>query len=539
VAPYWSKTAISPCEEPAVPRFTRPLTAGVAAFALLAGMSPAAADPADPGLPSPPDASSPGLPERVVLPVPAHDVTDSDESLRSTLNEVSVIVDNPSGAPTVTKLRADSSADATELAADLDAQPGVTAAPTTRLRAFEAPNPEPLAPSQWNLSMVGATDAWTMSQGAGVIVAVIDSGVDATHPDLAGRVQGEIDLLPEVTPAPEQNGHGTRVASLIVGSLNAVGMAGVAPQATILPISALDPAGYGDSSTVARGIIAAADAGARVINLSLGGPDQDPVLDQACAYAFAKGAVVVAAGGNSYLTGNQVQYPAASPNVLAVASVDRTGNPSGFSNTGPHIDLAAPGEAVLAAVPGAGYTEESGTSFAAPHVAATLALVLSANPALSSAEAASVVQLTAVDDVSGNGRDDQLGQGVVRADRAVATALAMTASGLPASARVRLRKFNALGEPGHRGTATTFTVQVQARYPDGAWRIDPVPTLVRFEFRASGSRKYRQVAVVASGADGRAILQAVPPRNGKWRARVQQANGRWTASGTDFLKVRR
>ena len=105
-------------------------------------------------------------------------------------------------------------------------------------------------------------------------------------------------------------------------------MAGVAPQATILPISALDPAGYGDSSTVARGIIAAADAGARVINLSLGGPDRDPVLDEACAYAFAKGAVVVAAGGNSYLTGNQVQYPAASPNVLAVASVDRTGNPS-------------------------------------------------------------------------------------------------------------------------------------------------------------------------------------------------------------------
>ncbi len=524
-----------------MPRFTRPLSAGVAALCLLAGMSPAAAEDA-PGAPgSTPGA--PGLvtpdPAGIVLPVPAQDVTDSDQSLRSTRNEVSVLVDNGSGAPTVTKLRTETARQAANLATGLDAQPGVVAAPTTRLRAFEAVNPEPLAPSQWNLPMVGATDAWALSQGAGVVVAVIDTGVDPAHPDLAGRVLPEIDLLPEVTPAPEQNSHGTRVASIIAGSLNAVGMAGVAPQATILPVSALDPAGYGDSATVAAGIIAATNAGARVINLSLGGPDQDPILDEACAYAFAKGAVVVAAGGNSYLSGNQVQYPAASPNVLAVASVDRTGNPSGFSNTGPHIDIAAPGEAVLAALPGVGYDEESGTSFASPHVAAALALVLAANPALSSAEAASVVQMTAADDISGNGRDDQLGQGIVRADRAVATAVTIPASGLRADAKLRLRGFNALGEPGRRGRATTFTVQVQARFPDRAWRAGPVPTLVRLEFRPAGTRKYRQVAVVASGADGRAVFQGVPPRGGTWRARVQQANGRWSASGTDFLKVRR
>jgi type VII secretion-associated serine protease mycosin len=501
--------------------------------------SPALASAEDTTQPPGIDQQHAGLPDGVVLPVPARDVTDTDESLRSTRNEVSVLSDDGAGTPTVTKLRADSPAAAVELASQLDAQPGVVAAPTTRLRAFEAVNPEPLAPSQWNLPMVGATDAWAFSQGAGVVVAVIDTGLDAAHPDLAGRVLPEIDLLPEVTPAPEQNGHGTRVASLIAGSLNGGGMAGVAPQATILPISALDPAGYGDSSTVARAIIAAADAGARVINLSLGGPDKDPILDQACAYAFTKGAIVVAAGGNSYLNGNQVQYPAASPNVLAVASVDRTGTPSGFSNTGPHIDIAAPGEGILAALPGGGYDEESGTSFAAPHVAAAVALVLAANPALTSAEAASVVQMTAADDASGNGRDDQLGQGIVRADRAVATALTLTSAGLPANARVRLRGFNALGEPGRRGHATTFTVQVQARFPDSTWRPDPIPTLVRFEFRPSGSRKYRQVAVVASGPDGRATFSAVPPRSGKWRARVQQANGRWTVSGADFLKVRR
>jgi subtilisin family serine protease len=522
-----------------VPRFTRPLAAGVAAW-LLVGMSPASADDSAPDPQAAQDAAVvQGLPAGEVLPVPAEDVTNTDTSLRTTANEVTVLVTDGSGSPTVTKLRADSPAAAAELVAHLDEQPGVVAAPTTRLRAMEGITPEPLEPSQWNLPMVGAREAWAVSQGAGIIVAVIDTGLDAAHPDLAGRVLPEIDLLPEVTPAPEQNGHGTRVASLIAGSLNVVGMAGVAPQATILPVSALDPAGYGDSATVARGIIAAADSGARVINLSLGGPDQDPVLDQACAYAFARGSVVVAAGGNSYLTGNQVQYPAASPNVLAVASVDRSGNPSGFSNTGPHIDLAAPGEGVLAAIPGASFTEESGTSFAAPHVSAAVALVLSANPALSSAEAASLVQMTAADDISGNGRDDQLGQGILRADRAVAAAVVTPSSGLPANARVRLKAFNALGEPGRRGQATTFTVQVQARYPDGVWRGDPVPALVRFEFRPSGSKRYRQVAVVASGGDGRATLQAIPPRSGKWRARVQQPNGRWSMSGADFLKVRR
>ncbi len=521
-----------------MPRSIRPFVAGAAAVVLTLGMSPASAEEPPP---APPVEVSDvlALPDGAALPVEAQDVTDTDRNLRSTRNEVTVLVDDGSGPPTVTKLRTETAAQAEELVAHLEAQPGVVAAPTSRLRTLDMTVPEPLEPSQWNLPMVGARNAWAISQGAGVVVAVIDTGLDAAHPDLAGRVLPEIDLLPALTPAPEQNGHGTRVASIIAGSLDNSGMAGVAPQATILPVSALDPAGFGDSATVARGIIAAADAGARVINLSLGGPDQDPVLDQACAYAFAKGSVVVAAGGNSYLTGNKVQYPAASPNVLAVASVDASGNPSGFSNTGPHIDIAAPGEGVLAAVPGPDFSVESGTSFAAPHVAAAVALVLSVNPALNAAEAASVVQMTAADDVSGNGRDDQLGQGILRADSAVAAATALTASGLPANARLRLKAFDAMGEPGRRGRPTSFTVRVQARYPDGIWRPEPVPTQVRFEFRPSGARKYRQVSVVATGADGRATLTSIPPRTGWWRAKVQQPNGRWTSSKADFLKVRR
>jgi type VII secretion-associated serine protease mycosin len=513
----------------------RRLVTAVVTVSLLAGPAPAWADD------QPRHASPSGEVAEMLedLPFDATDVTQTDTSLRSTSTEVTVMAEDDDGSPVVTKLRTDSPAEAEQLAEHLDAQPGVVAAPTRRLRAFGAVNPEPMGPEQWNVAMVGAPDAWGVTRGAGVIVAVIDTGVDATHPDLAGRVLPEIDLLPDVTPDPVDNDHGTRVASLIAASLNSLGMAGVAPEVQILPVAALDPSGVGDSSTVARAIIAAADAGAKVINLSLGGPDPDPVLDEACVYAYTKGAILVAAAGNSYQFGNEVQYPAASPNVIAVAAVDSTGNPAAFSNTGPHIDLAAPGQDVVAAIHGAGYDRQSGTSFAAPHVAGTLAMVAAANPALSAAQIVSVTELTAQDDVSGNGRDEQLGYGVVRSDRAVTTSLSMQSAGLPAGSKVRLRKFNATPEPARRRSVASFTVRVQAKFPDRVWRANPLPVQVRFQFKRSKTKRYRTVAVVASAPDGTASLDRVVTRSGRWRAQVLKPSGRWKSSRSDYLKVRR
>jgi hypothetical protein len=165
--------------------------------------------------------------------------------------------------------------------------------------------------------------------------------------------------------------------------------------------------------------------------------------------------------------------------------------------------------------------------------------VAAANPALSAAQIISAVTLTAQDDVSGNGRDDQLGYGIVRADRAVAAALSMQASDLPAGARLRLRGLDALPEPGHRGQVTTVRVVVQARYPDRSWRPDPLPALVRFEFKPTGSRKFRQQGVVASGTDGVDVLQVPSTRSGIWRAKVRQPTGKWSASNIDRLRVRR
>jgi subtilisin family serine protease len=506
---------------------------GLVAIALMAGPVPASADP---GHRPARDRAPEVLAE---LPVRATDVTETDTSLLSTANEVTVLVRESGRSPEVRKLRADSPADADTLAEELDALPGVVAARTSRLRAFDTGNPEPMAASQWNLDMVGAPAAWATSQGQGVVVAVIDTGVDSTHPDLQGKVLPTIDLLPDTVPDAVDNDHGTRVASLVAASINGFGMAGVAPQAQILPVEALDPSGVGDSSTVAQAIISAADAGARVINLSLGGPDPDPVLDEACVYAYTKGAIVVAAAGNTYQFGNEVQYPAASPTVVAVAAVDSTGNPAAFSNTGPHIDLAAPGQGVWGAVHAGGFDEQSGTSFAAPHVSGTLALAAAANPGLSAAQLVSVAELTAQDDVSGNGRDDQLGYGVVRADRAVATALSMQSVGLPTGSKLRLRKFNAAPEPARRGAVSQFTVWVQARYPDRVWRANPLPAQVRFQFKRKGTKRYRTVALVASNADGTATLERIPTASGRWRAQVRLPSGKWRSSRSDYLKVRR
>ena len=182
---------------------------------------------------------------------------------------------------------------------------------------------------------------------------------------------------------------------------------------------------------------------------------------------------------------------------------------------------------------------ESGTSFATPHVAGAMALVAAANPALSAAQIQSVTELTAQDDPSGDGRDHQMGYGIVRADRAVAAGMALQASGLAPNAKVRLRKFNAAPEPLRRGQVGSFSVRVQARYPDRVWRDSPLPTLVRIEFKKRGTKRYKKVAEVVSGADGTAVYYATPTKSGRWRAKVQKPNGKWTASRSDYLKVRR
>jgi subtilisin family serine protease len=223
--------------------------------------------------------------------------------------------------------------------------------------------------------------AWGLSEGNNVKVAVIDTGVDAQHPDLAGRVLTGIDETATSPNANDDNGHGTMVAGIIAADINNHrGVAGIAPLAKILPIKVLDADGQGSDTTIAAGINDAVTSGAQIINLSLGGIAFDQPLCDAVSGAVSANVVVVAAAGND--GDDQVEYPAACPGAVAVSATGHSGALTAFSSFGPRIDLAAPGLDITSTVPGASPTSDSyaigsGTSFSAPIVTGAFALVKS------------------------------------------------------------------------------------------------------------------------------------------------------------------
>jgi type VII secretion-associated serine protease mycosin len=268
---------------------------------------------------------------------------------------------------------------------------------------------------QWSLTELGMTEAWRRSTGSGVTVAVIDSGVDDTHVDLAGRVLPGFDLVGSSGDGTDDPvGHGTTVAALIAGVPDDAGIVGMAPDAKILPIRVLDKQNrYEDAQVVAKAVRLAVDNGAKVINLSLGGLGSSPALATAIDYAFVKDVVVIACTGNASASApSEVWYPAREPGVVAVTGLEQNGTSlwSG-SITGAETVLSAPATDLIGARPG-GYWRVQGTSFAAPMVAATAALIRARWPEMS---AATVVNrlITTATDLGVPGRDDQYGFGMV------------------------------------------------------------------------------------------------------------------------------
>jgi subtilisin family serine protease len=234
-------------------------------------------------------------------------------------------------------------------------------------------------PLQSGLRVVGLPRAWDMSRGSSkLVVAVVDTGVDANQADLGGALVQGANFVDPSAPPRDDHGHGTAVAGIVAArSNNGQGMAGVCWFCAVMPVKVLDASGSGDDTRIAAGIVWAADHGARVINLSLGGPGDTPELDAALEYASGKGAVVVAAAGNS---GTTVPfYPAANANALSVAATTTADRAYPWSNHGPWVNVAAPGCNVA---PGRGtaYQLFCGTSSAAPIVAGLAALALSERP---------------------------------------------------------------------------------------------------------------------------------------------------------------
>ncbi|WP_112641059.1 type VII secretion-associated serine protease mycosin [Micromonospora saelicesensis] len=270
---------------------------------------------------------------------------------------------------------------------------------------------------QWQLDELQAETAWRSSTGRGVTVAVVDSGVDGNHPDLVGQVLPGKDLVgPGGAPGPDPVGHGTTVAGLIAGrNDDKRGVVGLAPDARILPVRVLDEENrYDDALIVAQGVRWAVDNGARVINLSLGGSGDSPALAAALDYAFVRDVVVVACTGNlATSTSTKVWYPAREPGVIAVSGLERSSdNMWSGSITGRATVLTAPASGLVGAKPPGGYWRVQGTSFAAPLVAATAALVRSRYPQMPAGEVVNRLLATARD-VGPTGRDDRFGYGVV------------------------------------------------------------------------------------------------------------------------------
>ncbi|GIJ34141.1 type VII secretion-associated serine protease mycosin [Micromonospora sediminimaris] len=270
---------------------------------------------------------------------------------------------------------------------------------------------------QWQLDKLNARAAWRTSTGRGVVVAVIDSGVDGSHPDLTGQVLPGLDLVaPNGATQADPVGHGTTVAGLIAGrNDDRRGVVGLAPDARILPVRVLDAENrYDDALIVAKGVRWAVDNGAKVINLSLGGNGDSAALAAAIDYAFARDVVVIACTGNLATSPEaKVWYPAREPGVIAVSGLERNSdNLWSGAITGRTTVLTAPASGLVGARPPGGYWRVQGTSFAAPLVAATAALVRSRYPQMSAADVVNRLLATARD-IGPTGRDERFGYGLV------------------------------------------------------------------------------------------------------------------------------
>ncbi len=356
-----------------------------------------------------------------------------------------VVTSRTSDAPEISSVVAPSRAGALSLitsALGKSSTVGVDIAHTVRMAATN----DPYRSRQWAMSRFGAEKVWKKATGRGVVVAVVDTGVQANHADLKGHVLAGRDFVAPGTSASDENGHGTHVAGIISAvANNKRGIAGLAPSSRILPVRVLDNRGEGSSDDVAKGIIWAVKAGAKVINLSLGSSQSDTAGQQAIAYAVSKNVVVVAAAGNDGCGGGGLlglgggggllglggpphSYPAEYPNVLAVGAINSDGSVASYSNCGEYVDVVAPGSSIVSTMignpssqlgcqAGSGYCYLSGTSMATPYTAAAAALKIEQlGKGWKQSTVRSRLQSTATD-IQEQGRDDRSGYGIINPAR--------------------------------------------------------------------------------------------------------------------------
>jgi len=280
---------------------------------------------------------------------------------------------------------------------------------------------DPYFPQMWNLAKIDAPHAWDISQGdPNVLIAIIDTGVTPTHPDLEGKVVEGYDFVNGDNDPLDDQGHGTHVAGIAAAvTNNAIGIASVGYRVRVMPLKALDSMGRGTHSWIANAIIWAADHGASVINMSFGGPYTSSTLRQAVEYAWNKGLVLVAAAGNE--RSSNPSYPAAYEHVIGVSATTQNDQRAGFSNYGNYVAVAAPGVSILSTVRPNRYQAWSGTSMASPHVAGVAALLKSLHPDWTNVQIRQTIE-TSADDLGSPGWDPVYGYGRLNAYQALSSA---------------------------------------------------------------------------------------------------------------------
>ena len=278
---------------------------------------------------------------------------------------------------------------------------------------------DPYLGSEWHINKVNAPAAWDVTQGSGIIIAILDSGVDGTHPDLAAQMVPGFNFMDNNTNTADVNGHGTAVAGVAAASTNnGMGVAGVAGQARIMPVRIADANAYAYYSTIAQGITYAADHGARIANCSYGGVAGSAAIQSAAQYMKSKGGLVFVSAGNNGVDENILP----TTTMIAVSATDETDNRTSWSSYGNFVSLAAPGITYTTSR-GGNYDQWMGTSFSSPLAAGVAALMMAAKPSLDSPQVEKLMFSTAVD-IGAAGRDIYYGYGRVDASAAVKAAAA-------------------------------------------------------------------------------------------------------------------
>lgn len=290
--------------------------------------------------------------------------------------------------------------------------------PNQRYRIANTPN-DPLISNQSYLEQIHAQKAWDAGAGKdSIVIAVVDTGVELDHPDLKDKLVKGTNLIRPGAAPNDDNGHGTNVAGVIAAVAdNDAGIAGIAWNAKIMPVKALESDGNGDEDKLGEGIRYAVDHGAKIVVLSLGLNKRSEYMEKIVHYAEDQGVLLVAASGNE---GSSVKYPAAYDTVLGVGGVDDHNVAHKLSNSGSELDLVAPWAVFTTTIDG-NYTTADGTSMAAPQVAGVAALAWNKYPNMSPAEVRNLLRQTA-QDLGPKGWDKQTGYGLLRADRALMNA---------------------------------------------------------------------------------------------------------------------